>query len=68
MNFVSSWSGGKDSCYAMMKAVADGFTPKVLLNMIYENGKDSPFPGFPLAILKKQSTKKKSDSKEKGRF
>jgi len=57
MNFVSSWSGGKDSCYAMMKAVAGGFIPKVLLNMMNENGKVSRSHGLPLAILKQQAQK-----------
>jgi uncharacterized protein (TIGR00290 family) len=57
MNFVSSWSGGKDSCYAMMKAVSNGFVPKVLLNMMNENGKISRSHGLPLAILKQQANK-----------
>jgi len=57
MNFVSSWSGGKDSCYAMMQAVAQGFVPKVLLNMMNENGKISRSHGLPLSILKQQSQK-----------
>ena len=50
MNFVTSWSGGKDSCYAMMKAVASGLKPKVLLNMMNENGKISRSHGLPLAV------------------
>ncbi len=55
MNFLTSWSGGKDSCYAMMKAVEQGFVPKVLLNMMNENGKISRSHGLPLAILKQQA-------------
>ena len=55
MNFITSWSGGKDSCYAMMKAVEEGFVPKVLLNMMNENGKISRSHGLPLAILKQQA-------------
>ncbi|MGG7034705.1 MAG: diphthine--ammonia ligase [Flavobacterium sp.] len=57
MNFVSSWSGGKDSCYAMMKAVENGFIPKVILNMMNENGKISRSHGLPLAILNQQVQK-----------
>ncbi|MGX7666825.1 Dph6-related ATP pyrophosphatase [Flavobacterium pedocola] len=57
MNTVISWSGGKDSCYAMMKAVADGLTPKVALNMMNENGKVSRSHGLPLVILKQQAQK-----------
>ncbi|GIZ08452.1 diphthine--ammonia ligase [Flavobacterium sp. UMI-01] len=55
MNFLTSWSGGKDSCYAMMKAVEQGFTPKVLLNVMNENGKISRSHGLPLAILNQQA-------------
>lgn len=55
MNFLTSWSGGKDSCYAMMKAIEQGFVPKVLLNMMNENGKISRSHGLPLAILKQQA-------------
>jgi uncharacterized protein (TIGR00290 family) len=57
MNFVTSWSGGKDSCYAMMQAVAMGLQPKVLLNMMNENGKVSRSHGLPLTILKQQAEK-----------
>ncbi|WP_255462902.1 hypothetical protein [Flavobacterium sp. GP15] len=41
MNFLTSWSGGKDSCYAMIQAVNTGLVPKVLLNMMNENGQIS---------------------------
>jgi diphthine-ammonia ligase len=51
MNILTSWSGGKDSCYALMKAVELGYTPKVLLNMMNENGKVSRSHGLPLSIL-----------------
>lgn len=57
MNFVTSWSGGKDSCYAMMQAIKQGFVPKVLLNMMNENGKISRSHGLPLSILKQQAQK-----------
>jgi diphthine-ammonia ligase len=57
MNFMTSWSGGKDSCYAMMKAVASGLKPKVLLNMMNENGQVSRSHGLPLYILKQQAAK-----------
>lgn len=59
MNFVTSWSGGKDSCYAMMQAVAQGMKPKVLLNMMNENGQVSRSHGLPLSILKQQAEKMK---------
>jgi hypothetical protein len=43
---LTSWSGGKDSCYAMMKAIHQGFIPKVVLNMMNENGKISRSMGY----------------------
>lgn len=57
MYFLTSWSGGKDSCYAMMLAVKKGLVPKVVLNMMNENGKVSRSHGLPLAILKQQAQK-----------
>jgi uncharacterized protein (TIGR00290 family) len=57
MNFVTSWSGGKDSCYAMMQAVKLGLAPIVLLNMMNENGKISRSHGLPLSILNQQAQK-----------
>ena len=57
MNFVTSWSGGKDSCYAMMQAVALGLKPKILMNMMNENGQVSRSHGLPLSILKQQAQK-----------
>ena len=59
MNFVTSWSGGKDSCYAMMKAIEQGMTPKVLLNMMNENGKVSRSHGLPKSILMQQADRMK---------
>jgi diphthine-ammonia ligase len=52
---VISWSGGKDSCFAMMQAMQLGFVPKVLLNMMNENGKISRSHGIPLEILERQA-------------
>jgi uncharacterized protein (TIGR00290 family) len=57
MHFLTSWSGGKDSCYAMMLAITNGYIPKVVLNMMNENGKVSRSHGLPLAILKQQAQK-----------
>lgn len=56
MKVLSSWSGGKDSCYALMQAVKEGLQPTVLLNMMNENGKVSRSHGIPLAILEQQAT------------
>lgn len=53
--FVCSWSGGKDSCYAVMKAVAAGYQPAVLLNVLNEEGKISRSHGIPKNILQAQA-------------
>jgi len=52
---LCSWSGGKDSCFALMKAMQTGYIPKVLLNVLNEEGKISRSHGIPLAILQAQA-------------
>jgi len=52
---VCSWSGGKDSCYALLQAIAQGAVPKVLLNVMNESGKISRSHGIPPAILQAQA-------------
>ncbi|MFM7488326.1 MAG: hypothetical protein ACKO13_15545, partial [Cytophagales bacterium] len=52
---LTSWSGGKDSCYAMMLAKAMGWQPAVLLNILNENGEISRSHGIPKEILQKQA-------------
>jgi uncharacterized protein (TIGR00290 family) len=54
-NALCSWSGGKDSCFALMKAIDQGFTPKVLLNVLNEDGKISRSHGIPSDILQAQA-------------
>ena len=51
-----SWSGGKDSCFALMQAVQQGAVPRVLLNMMNENGKISRSHGLPASLLRQQAT------------
>ncbi len=50
-----SWSGGKDSCFALMQAMQQGHTPAVLINMMNENGKISRSHGLPSSILMQQA-------------
>lgn len=50
-----SWSGGKDSCYALMQAMEEGHLPAILLNMMNENGKISRSHGLPESILQQQA-------------
>lgn len=54
-NSLCSWSGGKDSCFALMQAIQQGYTPKVLLNVLNEEGKISRSHGIPAAILQMQA-------------
>lgn len=52
---ICSWSGGKDSCFALMQAIHAGYTPTVLLNVLNEAGKISRSHGIPSAILSAQA-------------
>lgn len=54
-NSLCSWSGGKDSCFALIQAIQLGYTPKVLLNVLNEEGKISRSHGIPSAILQMQA-------------
>jgi uncharacterized protein (TIGR00290 family) len=54
---VCSWSGGKDSCYALVQAMMLGYTPHVLLNVLNEAGQISRSHGIPYPILKAQADK-----------
>lgn len=54
-NSLCSWSGGKDSCFALMQGVVSGYTPRVLLNVLNEEGKISRSHGIPYSILKAQA-------------
>jgi diphthamide synthase (EF-2-diphthine--ammonia ligase) len=40
---ICSWSGGKDSCFALMQAINLGYNPRVLLNVLNEEGNNIPF-------------------------
>ena len=54
-NSLCSWSGGKDSCFALMQAINLGYVPKVLLNVLNEEGKISRSHGIPYSILQAQA-------------
>ncbi|TYA92229.1 Dph6-related ATP pyrophosphatase [Seonamhaeicola marinus] len=55
MNFLCSWSGGKDSCYAFYKAKLLGYQPTVLLNVMNEYGDRSRSHGIPKEVLRAQA-------------
>ena len=54
-NIGCSWSGGKDSCFALMCSIEKGFIPKVLLKVLNEEGKISRSHGIPATILYAQA-------------
>jgi diphthine-ammonia ligase len=56
-NSLCSWSGGKDSCFALMQAISLGYVPKVLLNVLNEDGKISRSHGIPYSILREQANR-----------
>ncbi|MFH1074531.1 MAG: diphthine--ammonia ligase [Candidatus Firestonebacteria bacterium] len=53
-NAVSSWSGGKDSCLALYKAVKEGYEVKALLNFASRDMKRCCFHGISDEIIKLQ--------------
>lgn len=50
-----SWSGGKDSCYALLLSIAKGLIPRAILNMMNEDGKISRSHGLPASLLNQQA-------------
>jgi len=50
-----SWSGGKDSCFALMQTLSERLELKVLVNMMNENGLISRSHGIPKSILQAQA-------------
>ncbi|MEP5340449.1 MAG: diphthine--ammonia ligase [Algibacter sp.] len=55
MNFMCSWSGGKDSCYAFYKAIKLRYKPLVLLNVMNEFGDRSRSHGISKNVLEAQA-------------
>lgn len=55
INIIASWSGGKDSCFALMQAIQQGHSPVALLNVLNENGRISRSHGLPEWLLQQQA-------------
>lgn len=51
----TSWSGGKDGCFACYRAMKSGLDVRFLMNMMDENDEWSWFHRFPREVLKQQS-------------
>lgn len=53
--YFCSWSGGKDSCLALHRAVGLWGPPAYLLNMLTEDGEHSRSHGLPRRVLQAQA-------------
>lgn len=53
--FFSSWSGGKDSCLALYKAIGQGGSPRCLFTMFAEDTSRSRSHGLSPAIIEAQA-------------
>jgi diphthine-ammonia ligase len=51
----ASWSGGKDSCLAVYRAMQSGMDVRYLANMVTEDGQRSWSHGIRTAVIKKQA-------------
>ena len=54
-SFIASWSGGKESCLALWRAIQDGAQPAGLLNMLDESGERSRSHGLSPVLLQAQA-------------
>ena len=55
MNVISSWSGGKDACLALYRAIQAGHQPQALLTMLEADGLRSRAHALPLAVVQQQA-------------
>jgi uncharacterized protein (TIGR00290 family) len=53
--FFCSWSGGKDACLALFRAVREGGSPAALLTTLNEDGLSSRGHGMELGLLRAQA-------------
>jgi uncharacterized protein (TIGR00290 family) len=55
LKLISSWSGGKDSCLALFKAIQKGYEISILLNFISEEYKRCCFHGVSSELMNIQA-------------
>ncbi len=55
MSYISSWSGGKDSCFACCKAIREGYNVSHLLNFISKEYKRVSFHGTEAKLIQLQA-------------
>lgn len=53
--FFSSWSGGKDSCLALYRAIRQGGSPRCLFTMFADDGNRSRSHGLSTSIIEAQA-------------
>jgi diphthine-ammonia ligase len=54
--FFCSWSGGKDACLALYRAMQEGGVPRYLVTMEYEEGGASRGHRIPIDLIGKQAS------------
>ncbi len=54
-SFFCSWSGGKDACLALCRALRQGGRPRCLFTMLREDGQRSRSHGLPVPLLRQQA-------------
>ncbi len=55
MSYISSWSGGKDSCFACYQAVREGYSVSHLLNFISKEYQRISFHGTEAKLIQLQA-------------
>lgn len=55
MSYISSWSGGKDSCFACYQAICEGYNVSHLLNFISKEHKRVSFHGTEAKLIQLQA-------------
>ncbi len=55
MSYISSWSGGKDSCFACYQAIGEGYNVSHLLNFISKEYRRVSFHGTEAKLIQLQA-------------
>ena len=55
MSYIASWSGGKDSCFALYEAMGKGYEVSYLVNFISEEFHRVSFHGTEARLIQLQS-------------
>lgn len=55
MSYIVSWSGGKDSCFALHEAILNGYNISYLLNFISKESKKVRFHGTEAKLIQLQA-------------